>query len=244
MFVSFIVPAWNEEKVITECLQHIDAAVAACQDLLADKGAVERIVVDNNSADNTAELAEQAGARVVFEPQNQIARARNAGAKAAQGEWLIFIDADSHLSAGLLRDTLRLIAEGQFIGCGSLMHMDDVPFSFRLSFRIWSWISRVKRWAAGSYVMCRADAFNALGGFNEELFASEEIEFSRRINKYARKQGLQFTVLTEHPLWTSGRKATLYSKGELWKQFMHLVLHPINSIKSRSGLPVWYDGRR
>jgi glycosyltransferase involved in cell wall biosynthesis len=38
------------------------------------------IVVDNNSTDATAELARRGGARVVFEPVNQIARARNAGA--------------------------------------------------------------------------------------------------------------------------------------------------------------------
>ena len=63
---------------------------------------VELIVCDNNSTDRTAEIARNAGARVVFEPVNQIARARNRGAAAATGDWLIFVDADSHPSAGLV----------------------------------------------------------------------------------------------------------------------------------------------
>ncbi|WP_258192585.1 glycosyltransferase [Nitrosospira sp. Nsp2] len=79
----------------------------------------EIIVVDNNSTDGTAHLARAAGARVVFEPINQIGRARNAGAAEAQGEWLMFIDADSILSPGLLSEILRLIEDGNSVGCGS-----------------------------------------------------------------------------------------------------------------------------
>ena len=62
----------------------------------------ELIVCDNNSTDRTAEIARAAGATVVFEPVNQIARARNSGAAAATGDWLIFVDADSHPSADCL----------------------------------------------------------------------------------------------------------------------------------------------
>jgi len=53
------------------------------------------IVCDNNSTDRTAEIARAAGAIVVYEPVNQIARRRNCGAAAATGDWLIFVDADS-----------------------------------------------------------------------------------------------------------------------------------------------------
>ena len=60
----------------------------------------ELIVCDNNSSDATPAIAAAAGARVVFEPVNQIGRARNAAAAAATGDWLVFVDADSHPTAG------------------------------------------------------------------------------------------------------------------------------------------------
>jgi glycosyltransferase involved in cell wall biosynthesis len=69
----------------------------------------ELIVCDNNSTDYTADIARAAGATVVFEPVNQIARARNRGAEAATGDWLLFIDADSHPSAGLFTDVVEQI---------------------------------------------------------------------------------------------------------------------------------------
>ncbi|MEP6879988.1 MAG: glycosyltransferase, partial [Nitrosospira sp.] len=76
MHLSIIIPAFNEERLIEPCLQSVSASLAA-----NDRPGLtsEIIVVDNNSTDNTANLARQAGARVVFEPINQIGRARNTG---------------------------------------------------------------------------------------------------------------------------------------------------------------------
>ena len=73
-------------------------------------------------------LARQAGAQVVFEPINQIGRARNAGAAVATGEWLLFVDADSILNPGLLAEILQLIEEGRSVGCGSTIHMEGLPW--------------------------------------------------------------------------------------------------------------------
>ncbi|MEE4184890.1 MAG: glycosyltransferase [Gammaproteobacteria bacterium] len=248
MQLSFVIPAFNEAACIEACLGAIAEAVAACQPGGADEHGVafaaEVIVVDNNSTDATAELAAAAGATVVFEPVNQIARARNAGAAAASGDWLVFIDADSLLSAGLLADVLRLIAAGQHVGCGSLMTMDDMPPSARWMLSTWSWLSARLNWAAGSFIVCRADAFAALGGFDEALYAAEEIDFSQRIKRYARKHGSRFTVLRDHPLHTSNRKVKLYSTREQYAQLWRLMLRPRKALRDKAALGVWYDGRR
>ena len=98
MHLSIVIPAFNEERLIGQCLQSISTSLAANY---KPGFTSETIVVDNNSTDNTAELARQAGARVVFEPVNQIGRARNAGAAQATGDWLLFIDADSLLNPGI-----------------------------------------------------------------------------------------------------------------------------------------------
>jgi len=67
--LSVVIPAWNEEQLLPACLESVFAN-------LGDDGIgldVELIVVDNNSTDRTAAVAEAGGARVVFEPVNQIA---------------------------------------------------------------------------------------------------------------------------------------------------------------------------
>src|SRR5437773_451131 len=82
MKLSIIIPAYNEAKRIESCLSQLNAALRA--NTSSNLGS-EIIVVDNNSTDATAQLARNAGAQVVFEPINQIARARNAGADADFG---------------------------------------------------------------------------------------------------------------------------------------------------------------
>src|SRR6516225_4395542 len=101
MRISIIIPAFNEERLIASTL----ASLQEGMEELSRRGFEnELIVCDNNSTDRTAEIARSAGAKVVFEPINQIARARNRGAAAATGDWLIFVDADSHPSAELFAD--------------------------------------------------------------------------------------------------------------------------------------------
>jgi GT2 family glycosyltransferase len=244
MKLSFVIPAYNEAKWLAACLQHIDAAVAACRQDGGPEFVVERLVVDNNSTDGTADVAAAAGAIVVFEAVNQISRARNAGARAATGDWLIFVDADSELPAGLLADVLQLIEGGRHIGCGSLMQMEGAPRGLRWSLKLWSWISTTLNWAAGSFVVCRADVFHELGGFSEKIYVAEEIELSRRIKRYAGKHGAKFVVLRDHPLRTSGRKAELYSQKELLGQVLRLLFRPRTTMQDKKALNIWYDGRR
>ena len=76
MDLSIIIPAYNEEKLIAETIGRIQTAVSP---LTTYGTQYELIVCDNNSTDDTAVLAQQAGATVVFEPDNHIAKARNTG---------------------------------------------------------------------------------------------------------------------------------------------------------------------
>ena len=92
MKLSIIIPAFNEESLITHCLNSLFDAINT---QTSPEFSYEVIVVDNNSTDNTAKIAQQAGAQVVFEPINQIGRARNAGAAVATGDWLLFVEADT-----------------------------------------------------------------------------------------------------------------------------------------------------
>lgn len=241
MHISFIIPAFNEAQLIEQCLRSVADAVAANRSY----GYVsEIIVVDNNSTDTTARLAKQAGARVVFEPINHIARARTAGAEAARGGWLIFMDADCLLSAGLVRDIFELIRQGRHIGAGSTLYIPDQPWWAEMLLRIWTLISVQIGWAAGALIVCNAAAFKEVGGFDLTLYVAEEIDLSRKLKKYGRKCKLKFTILSAHPLETSSRKTQLYSGWEIIRQIFYLILSPWGSLRNKKKLPMWYDGRR
>ena len=121
MKVSVVVPAYNEEKLLGESLGRIRAAMVPFE---RSGWSAELIVCDNNSTDRTAEIAAAAGARVVFEPINQISRARNTGAAAATGDWLVFVDADSHPSPELMSDVVRTLQRGEVLAGGATVAID------------------------------------------------------------------------------------------------------------------------
>ncbi len=246
MRLSVIIPAYNEEKLLPGCLASVAEAVSE----LRAKGTVEPdwtpevIVADNASTDATAGIAAERGARVVREEHRQISRARNAGAAAAGGEWLLFIDADSSLHPATLRELLEAIRSGRVAAGGCLVAFDRAPPMGRLGVRIWNLISRTQRWAAGSFVFCRADAFRETGGFSSELYAAEEIDFSRRLKRWARTRRLRFVILTAQPHVSSGRKFELYSRRELLRSALRTLLAPLRTGRDRERLPLFYDGRR
>jgi len=182
MKLSIIIPAFNEEKLLAACLASVRGALAGCSrpDL-----ASEVIVCDNNSTDATPRIAQEAGARVVFEPVNLISRSRNAGAAAASGDWLLFIDADSRLSTEALGAMLEAARSGRFVGGGSLIDFDSKPWWGSVLLGSWSLLSLAFRWAAGSFVFCRADAFREVGGFPPDLAAGEEVGLSRDLKRWA-----------------------------------------------------------
>jgi len=229
--ISLIVPAFNEAKLLGTTLACIREASRGLD--------VELIVCDNNSTDRTAEIARQGGATVVFEPVNQISRARNAGAAAASGDWLVFVDADSFPSRELFAELAGAIAAGRCIGGGATVRFDEADRSARAAVAVWNAISRSMRWAAGSFVFCQAAAFRKIGGFSTELYASEEIDFSRRLKRLGNLE-----ILHRHPLRTSGRKLRLYSKREYLALLLRIVLSGGRALRSRDACFAWYDGRR
>ena len=239
MKLSIVVPAFNEERLLGAALESIKAAARAF-----DGAGWELIVCDNNSTDRTAEMARAAGARVVFEPHNQISRARNRGAAVAVGEWLLFVDADSSPSAELFLDLKSAIDSGACLAGGSTIAASSESFGFRLGIRVWNAISRIARWGAGAFIYCDAAAFRELGGFSVELYASEELDFFQRLKPIARRLGRAIVILHRHPLQTSDRKVHLYSWSELLAFGGRVLLHPRRALRNAADCRAWYDGRR
>lgn len=233
MSYSIIIPAYNEEDFLPGTL----AALEVAMDEVGERGQV--VVVDNNSSDGTAEIAKKQGARVVFEPVNQISRARNAGAAVAEGRYFIFLDADTQVSGSLLKVALENLESGKCCGGGSVVTFDKATGVTDKLVDLWTWISVRFSVAAGSFVYCLREGFEATGGFSEAVYASEEIWFSRRLKAWGKRRGLEFRIVKTAPVVTSSRKLDWYSPFTILLSLVVLTLFPF-AVRFRSLCGLWY----
>ncbi|MSU59289.1 MAG: glycosyltransferase [Pedosphaera sp.] len=239
--ISIIVPAFNEERLLGNSLVTINSV----RPVFTRAGfECELIVCDNNSTDRTAEIARAAGATVVFEPVNQIARARNTGARAATGDWLLFIDADSHPTAELFAEVTEQIQSGKCLAGGSTIRLEGNYRVANFVTGIWNWKSRSRRWLAGSFIFCDAAVFRKIAGFSHEFYAAEELDLSRRLREVAEVDGREIVILHRHPLLTSARKMQLYTTWEQVRLLLRVVWSRGRALRDRETCHSWYDGRR
>src|ERR1700692_1960382 len=109
MKFSVIIPARNEEKYIERSLQAVKNAAAE------KNHDVEIIVVLNRCTDRTASIAKSLGANTIVEDAKNLSKIRNAGAKAAKGDVIVTVDADSCMSSNTFSEIERLLSTDKFI---------------------------------------------------------------------------------------------------------------------------------
>jgi glycosyltransferase involved in cell wall biosynthesis len=230
--ISFVVPAHNEERLLGAAL---DAIHATARDIAQP---YEIVVANDASTDATPAIARAHGARVIDCDYRQIARVRNAGARASTGDILIFVDADTFISPTLVRASLAALANGA-VGGGATVRIEG-PQPWWGPMMLFAIIEsmRVMRWAAGCYVFCTRAAFDAVGGFDEQLFVAEEIALSRALQRVGR-----FVILRERVV-TSGRKMRTHTGWDLVRLLAGFVRHGPALLRSRDRLSLWYGDRR
>lgn len=231
--ISFILPAHNEAFEIEQTLKSInDAARAVALPF-------EVIVVNDASTDRTAELARSEGARVVDVQLQKISAVRNAGAKAAKGDALFFVDADTKIFTPVLRAALAALEHGAVGGGAWVRFSEPVSWNARIALPLFSFLyMRLLRWAAGCFVYAKRADFEAIGGFDETLYATEEIALSRALKRRGR-----FVVLRES-VETSARKLRSYSAWMIVPLFAHFLIKGPALFRQPKGLEWWYEGKR
>jgi glycosyltransferase involved in cell wall biosynthesis len=230
--VSFIIPAFNEERTLGRALQAIASATANLPESL------EVIVVDDASTDGTAATAAAAGARVLRVECRHIAATRNAGAREARGAWLIFVDADTLVTEEVVAAAVAALRAGAVGGGCDIRFEGRLPLYARVLIAAALPIYRALRLAAGCFVFCTHEAFDRVGGFDETLFAAEEVALSRSLRRHGR-----FVILAEHVL-TSGRKLRTHSGREVLGSLLRLAWGGRKYMGRRQGLEIWYGTRR
>ena len=232
MMISFIVPAHNEEFELSSTLAAIHLAGS-------DAGKpYEIVVVDDASTDATPEIAAEAGATVIRINRRQIAAARNAGARASQGKYLFFIDADTRINASHVTEAIAALQAGNAGGSARVAMDGFVPMWGRMLLRGFSLLYFGLNLGAGAFLFTIRRNFDIVDGFDEQYFAGEEVYFSLELKKLGR-----FKVLRE-PFVTSGRKLRMYPAKHFLRKFLGVIVRGPRGVRSRAKLSLWYDGKR
>jgi glycosyltransferase involved in cell wall biosynthesis len=232
--LSFIIPAHNEEALLGRTLAALHASAKALGE------PYEVIVADDASTDRTAAIAREHGGCVVAINRRQIAAARNAGARAAAGDPLFFVDADTSVTAAALRAAVRALRRGVVGGgCGSVrFDADGLPLYAAVMEHVLPPILRALRVVPGCFLFCTRRAYLAAGGFDETLYVAEEVAFSGRL----KRQG-QFVLLWT-PVVTSARKLRARTALDLLRIGARLALGGRRVLQRREGLELWYGPRQ
>jgi glycosyltransferase involved in cell wall biosynthesis len=232
---SVIIPAYNEQVLLPATLDALQKAMRAID------MAGEVIVADNNSNDGTAAIAREHGAAVVFEPVNQISRARNAGANAARGRYLIFLDADTILSAELLQKALNNLSGASCCGGGcKVVYEGELPGIVRGVTELWNRLSVGFGMAAGCFVYCLKEAFDAVGGFSQNVYASEEIWFSWKLRAWGKQRHMDFRIIRDPSLITSSRKLKWFTLPGMFGMLLVFSFFPF-AVRYRPLCRLWYE---
>ena len=208
--ISIIIPALNEEKAIEETIRSVRAAA------LASGSDYEIIVADGGSTDKTVEIAKSLADLVVIHPKDKpqtISSNRNNGASHARGDFFVFIDAGAtianteyHFKRALshFENDRNLVAltTAVYVRPDAETFMDGIVFGIMtLNFIVINNILH-KGAAQGKFQMIRREAFQKLGGFREDLPASEDMDMFSRLAKIGRTK-IDYRLKVFHP----GRRA-------------------------------------
>lgn len=228
--LSFIIPAHDEALQIGATLEAVHVAAQGLG------GEYEIIVVDDASTDATATIAQALGARVETVAFRHIAATRNAGARLARFERLVFVDADTRITPALLSAAMAALDAGA-VGGGATVRLEgERRWSIRLITALMMQVFRWTRIAPGCFVFCRRDTFELVGGFDESMFAAEDIALSRALAGRG-----EFLILRQ-AVFTSNRKVSSVSG---LRAHLHLAVRFLRTgpsvLRSREHLGLWYE---
>ncbi len=213
-------PVLNEEDMIQPLFEAVKMTSTSYKDL-------ELLFVDGGSTDNTATRIRDKGGRNIYAEKGR-ARQMNAGAKAAKGEALYFLHADTLPPKGFDQAIREAIARGKEAGCFRMKFDSSSKF---LAF--FSWFTRFNHWlcrGGDQSLFITRERFDAVSGFNEEYIIYEDVEFVGRLYREG-----SFVVLP-HYVTTSARK---YEKVGKWRLQYHFAIIHLKNYLGASPLALY-----
>lgn len=200
--ISVIMPFYNREDWVDWCVGSV------LSQKLPDDWDVELIAIDNGSTDNTVERLKAYPVRLIHCAERGPGAARNAGIAAARAPVLAFTDSDciadshwlKHLVEPLMEDPDMILTGGDILA----RQVDRYVASFAneaailSNYRFFSPGPYFARFFATANMACRREHAQAIGGFDNNLWMSEDADFSWRLLELGGKMGFRFNAVIYH----------------------------------------------
>jgi len=236
---SLIVPAYNEERLLSRLLDSVDIA----RETYGGSGEVEVIVADNSSTDRTASIAAARGCKVVTVEKRVIAAARNGGARVALGEILTFIDADSQVHPRTFAEIDAALATGRAVGGATGVTLERWSAGIAVTWLIMMPMVLVTGMDTG-VVFCRRPDFEAMGGYDENVLIAEDVAFLQALKRLGKPRGQRLTRATRAKAVASTRKFDEFGDWHFFALFVtgmrYLLTRNITGFADR----YWYKPKR
>lgn len=241
LLISLVIPAYNEAALLPRLLRSVHVARERFREG-ADR--IELIVADNCSTDDTAAIALAAGCRVTRAEIRCIAAARNAGARAARGRLLCFVDADSQIHP----DTFNVIAarmdRPDVIGGATGVRPERWSVGIALSYAMFIPIVAATRIDTG-VVFCRRKDFETIGGYDETMKFAEDVRFHVDMWLLGRKRCARLVRASKAKAVFSTRKFDRFGE---WHYLPLMLKAPWYLLNRRAGNTLaeryWYQPGR
>jgi glycosyltransferase involved in cell wall biosynthesis len=236
---SVVIPAYNEEKLLPRLLDSLDVARAA----YGPADAVEVIVADNMSTDRTAQYAAARGCNVIKVEKRVIAAVRNGGARAARGDILAFVDADSQVHPRTFIEIDRALATGRVVGGATGARLERMSLGIAMVYLTLVPVA----WTTGidtGVVFVRRKDFEELAGYDETRLVAEDIAFLLALKELGRARGQRLRRVTNAKVIVSTRKFDEFGDWHYWALLSEGIRHLLKAKPTAFTDKYWYKPKR
>lgn len=239
--LSLVIPAYNEAALLPRLLDTVDVARSR---YAGGAGAIEVIVADNGSTDQTAAIAEARGCRVAPVAKRMIGASRNGGAALATAPIICFVDADMQLHPDTFNAIAAAIAQAHIVGGATGVTMERWSAGIALTYAMlvpFVWLTRMDT----GVVFCRREDFTRVGGYSEQRHFAEDVDFLWKLTRLGWSRGQRLTRLRPVKAVASVRKFDRYGDWHYLTMMPMLLLGTIRARTSGNSMArrYWYDDR-
>lgn len=239
--ISFVIPCYNEEGNILQCIHAIEEDANSIWGLEYDI-----IVVDNNSTDKTSAIAHAAGVKVVHEPKKGVVHARQAGYKESKYKYIANIDADTQIPKGWVKAALHeLEPNGKIQAVTGPLRFYDAGRIVNSISRIFYTLARLSHNTLGHSIqggncMIRRSAIDAIGGYDTKFeFYGEDTRTAKLIQTHFGMGSIK--MVPEMWQWTSARR--LKNQGYLNTTWTYVINYVSTTLRNKPVTTTYKDYR-
>ena len=234
MIISFIIPCYNEEKYILDCIRSIRKHMWYVP--------YEIIVVDNNCTDNTVSIAELELVMVIKEPRKGVVFARQAGYEAATGRLIANIDADSKITDGWVWKAFSSLSNDNVVAVSGPLEYDGASFGLKIMTKLYYLLAKMSNdhigvFLQGGNCMIKKKALDEVKGYDTSIaFYGEDTMTAKRI------QHLGKIVFNIHMVTTTSSRR-LEEQGVIKTTWLYLTNYFSVTFKNKSTTNEYKDFR-